>query len=173
MTRRIRLTLVCVACVAGSLTWWGVSASTGTEPETEAAGTCPKTVELQPVADEEEDLDSKVATFMRKKLTASQMVLEGLVTEDYDMIEKGAKSMEAMSRASDWQMIKGPIYKQFSSEFRKTSEDLAKAAKDENVDAAGLAYMRLTMGCITCHNFVRSTMMADAPAGPGFALHAK
>lgn len=156
-----------LAAVAGALVVPAVWGESESEPIVRPGAAA------QPIAAEDEkddDFDSKVAKFMRKKLDASQLVLEGLVTEDFEMIAKGAKSMEAMSRASDWQMIKGPIYKQFSSEFRKTCEDLVGAAEEENVDAAGLAYMRLTMGCITCHNFVRTTMMADTPVnGDGHA----
>lgn len=126
----------------------------------------------KPVAEPERDdeFDSKVARFMRAKLDASTQVLEGLVTEDFTMIEKGARTMEAMSRASEWQMIKGPVYIQFSNEFRKICEDLEDDAKEKNVDAAGLDYMRLTMGCISCHNFVRKTMMADHGRAPSFDL---
>lgn len=120
----------------------------------------PRRIELD--ADDDDDREKRVADFMRRKLAASGDVLEGLVTEDFDMIEKGAKTMAKMSQASDWKMLKGPMYVQFSNEFRKICDDLGEAADQENVDAAGLAYMRLTMGCITCHNYVRKTMMADA-----------
>lgn len=103
---------------------------------------------------------------MRRKLSASGDVVEGLVTEDFEMIEKGAKAMAKMSRASDWQMIDEPAYTGFSNQFRKACDDLVEAADRENLDGAGFAYMRVTMHCIVCHKYVRKTMGKSIPAAP-------
>lgn len=122
-------------------------------------------------AKDAEDPSSKVGEFMRKKLEASQEVLEGLMTDDFKMISSGAKTMETMSHASDWQVVEGPVYKLMSADFRKTCEELADAAKQENIDRSSLAYLRLTMNCISCHSFVRRTMVAEQ-GNPADALRA-
>lgn len=135
----------------------------GETPPKNAATASPTTPVAADGAQKEKDEDagSKVSEFMRKKLSASQEVLEGLMTDDFALIASGAKTMEAMSHASDWQVLEGPVYKLMSSDFRKTCEELADAAKKENIDRASLAYMRLTMNCISCHGFVRRTMVAE------------
>lgn len=111
---------------------------------------------------------SKVSKFMRAKLEASQNVLDGLVTEDFTKIEKGAEKMVLMSKAADWQVIQGPTYAQYSSEFRRSSERLAKQAKDKKLDSAALSYMHVTMTCISCHKYVKNAKVARGePLSPG------
>jgi len=98
--------------------------------------------------------------FMRDKLELSQRVLEGIATEDYDLIiAKGAK-LSAMSRDSSWQMFENPDYDQQSAIFRRHVNSLVKAAKDKNLDAATLAYVRMTMSCVDCHKLVRGKLVA-------------
>ena len=53
--------------------------------------------------------------------------------------------------------------------FRRQANALTKAAQEKNLDAATLAYVRLTMSCVDCHKFVRGKIIANA-AGDNFAL---
>lgn len=111
---------------------------------------------------------SGISRFMRAKLDSSQQVLEGLVTEDYKLIEQGAQQMQLMSKAAEWQIIPGPVYAQYSTEFQRSAEQLAKHAKDKNIDAAGLSYMQLTMNCVSCHRYIRGAKIAQGePVPPG------
>lgn len=96
-----------------------------------------------------------VKRFMRAKLEASQTVLEGLVTENFDQVITGAEKMNVMSKAAEWQVVKGPIYNQHSAEFQRASQRLIKQAKEKNLEGATLAYLQLTMNCVTCHKYVR------------------
>lgn len=117
--------------------------------------------------------DPKVTEFMREKLTASQGVLEGLVTEDFGKIEKGAQKMLVMSKAASWQVFHTPTYAQYSAEFQRTTERLAKMAKKKQLDSAALQYMHVTMTCINCHKYVHKERVAQGmPLSPGlkFAL---
>lgn len=95
--------------------------------------------------------------FMRAKLADSQKVLEGITTENFKLIEEGADHMAVMSRAQQWSVIPGPEYLQHSNEFRRCCEDLKKRAEKRNLDACALSHLQLTMSCINCHKFVRST----------------
>lgn len=118
--------------------------------------------------------EKAVSKFMRAKLSSSQKILEGLVTEDYGMIEKGAQELVLMSKASDWQVIEGPVYSQYSSEFRRSAEQLIKTAQEKNTDGAALSYMHVTMSCVNCHKFVRSTQVAAGEAvSPGLQVALK
>ncbi len=105
--------------------------------------------------------ENPVAPFMRAKLTASQKVLEGLVTESAEKVKKGAEEMFVMSNAAEWKVIQGPVYSQYSAEFRRTTEQLIDSAKKGNIDAAALSYMQLTMNCIGCHKYVKETSVVQ------------
>jgi hypothetical protein len=109
---------------------------------------------------------SKVSRFMRALLSNSQSVLEGIVTEDFDLVSKGAKKMILMSKAAEWHVIQGPVYTQYSAEFRRNAEELVKAAKAKNIDGVGLRYMSLTMSCISCNKFVHGTKIAQGQPVP-------
>jgi len=98
--------------------------------------------------------------FMREKLELSQRVLEGLAIEDYDLIiAKGAR-LSAMSKEVDWRVFENPDYDQQSVTFRRHVDSLVRAAREKNLDAATLAYVRVTMSCVDCHKLVRGKLVA-------------
>jgi hypothetical protein len=97
----------------------------------------------------------KVAVFMRAKLLHSQNVLEGLTTEDYDLIEKGAQDLALASLDSNWQVLQTEDYVRQSAEFRRACGTLRDAAKSKNLDGATLAWMDVTLKCVQCHKYVR------------------
>lgn len=97
----------------------------------------------------------KVAGFMRAKLAHSQNVLEGLTTEDYDLIEKGAQELALASLDSNWQVLQTEDYARQSAEFRRACGSLRDAAKAKNLDGAALAWMDVTLKCVQCHKYVR------------------
>jgi cytochrome c556 len=131
-----------------------------------ALGVCATSLPSVQAKQQAED-ENKVSKFMREKLASSQNILEGLVTEDFDKIAQGAEKLELMSKATEWQVIQGPVYAQHSSEFRRAVSRLGKMAEDKNIDGAGLTYMHVTMTCINCHKFVRSTQIAQGDPIPG------
>ena len=93
--------------------------------------------------------------FMKVKLTQAQAVLEGLTVEDFDQIEKNAAAMFLLTKAEQWNASKDPQFIQHSKEFERVTTQLAKYAKDKNLDGASLMYVQLTLNCIECHRFVR------------------
>jgi hypothetical protein len=110
--------------------------------------------------------DKPVNRFMQQKLTHAQEVLEGLVTEDFDQIEKAAADMHTLSQAAEWQVLRTPTYDLFSKEFQTACTQLEKAAKEENLDGASLAWIRVTMTCLSCHKHVRNAKVAQLPLVP-------
>src|SRR5438270_12661622 len=74
---------------------------------------------------------NKVRDFMRAKLSNSQKVLEGLTTEDYDMIAKNSQAMSLLSQATNWQVLQTPDYLQQSQEFRRSADALTEAEKKQ------------------------------------------
>jgi len=93
--------------------------------------------------------------FMRKKLAASSQVLEGLCTDDLNLVAEGARKLNEISKAEQWQVSNDVLYKQFSNDFQQITKDLVKAAEDDKVDRATLKWLDATVSCLDCHRFVR------------------
>jgi hypothetical protein len=100
------------------------------------------------------------AEFMREKLNFSKDVLEGLALEQYSTIERGAKALKKLSEAAEWEVPTIPNasdYVMMTTDFQRHADELVKQAKAKNIDAATLAYVKLTMSCVQCHKFIRET----------------
>ena len=111
--------------------------------------------------------------FMREKLGHSQKALEALALEDFNTLAQQSKKLSAMTQEATWEVFQNPDYAQHSATFRRHANALTKAAQDKNLDAATLAYVRLTMSCVDCHKFVRGKIIASAEAERNLALAAK
>ncbi len=101
------------------------------------------------------------AESMRMKLEHSNKILEGLTLEDYPTIVKSAQDLKKLSEAAEWEVPTIPNageYVAFTSEFQRLTDELAKKAKEKNIDGGTLAYLRLTMNCVNCHKYVRSVI---------------
>ncbi len=98
--------------------------------------------------------------FMRAKLSHSQKVLEGLTTENYELIAKNSQAMSLLSLETNWQVLQTTEYLDRSKEFRRIADAVTKAANKKNLDGAVLAYVQLTMSCIECHKYVRGVRLA-------------
>lgn len=101
-----------------------------------------------------------LSEFMRKKLEASNQILEGLVMENADLVKKGAHTLTEMSSAEKWRVSTDVIYKQFSEEFQRTAKKLEEAAEKGNFDDVALKWIDATMSCVDCHKFVRGMRIA-------------
>ena len=110
---------------------------------------------------EEPKSDKDKVGLMRKKLEYSQKVLEGITTQDFKMILANAEELIAISKETEWKVVKTTKYEVHSNDFRREAEDLIKAAKEKNVDAAALAYVDLTLTCVKCHKHVREERMTS------------
>ena len=104
-----------------------------------------------------------LSKFMRAKLKASTQVLEGLCTQDYSLVLKGAKTLETMSAAEKWRVSNDAMYRQYSAEFRRTVGDLRKAADQKKLDSAVLAWTKTTLSCIECHRALKTILISDQP----------
>ena len=120
-------------------------------------------------ADQKQFVEAKVKPtkqelrdFMRKKLAASNQILEGLALEDTDLIKEGANTLAEMSAAESWRVSQDAMYRQFSDEFSRSAKKLVEAANEKNIDRAALRWMDATLGCIECHRFVRNELVVKA-----------
>ena len=97
-----------------------------------------------------------VDALMQRKLTSSQALLKGLAMEDYELIQREAGRLQLLSMDVGWNILQTADYGRLSAEFRTAAKQISQAGEDENLDAAGLGYFKLTMTCIDCHRHVRS-----------------
>ncbi len=102
----------------------------------------------------------EVKAFMRAKLEHSKNVLEGLATENFELIAKDSQQLTLLSLDAGWQVLQSEEYTRLSLAFRKSSQTLTEAAKQKNLDGATLAFVDLTLKCVECHKHVRSVEMA-------------
>jgi hypothetical protein len=108
--------------------------------------------------------DLPLKDYMRKKLAASNQILEGLCTEDSALVLEGARALKEMSTSERWRVHNDTMYRQFSGEFREITQQLVEAAQANNKDRAALKWMDATMSCIDCHRYVRGIRLASADA---------
>jgi cytochrome c556 len=101
--------------------------------------------------------DEKLSELMQRKLAASQKLLEGIALNDFDRIGKQADELIAVSKQTEWRVLKTPQFELYSNDFRRVADNLAKNAQDKNLDGAALNYVELTLTCVKCHKHVRET----------------
>lgn len=118
-----------IAVMAGSVVW--VSTASGKDPQT-------------------------LAAFMRKKLDASSKVLEGLTTEDAELITAGADTLLDMSKSEIWNVLTDEDYREFNRDFRRSVKQLKEAAEKDNFDNATLQWIDSVKACVECHKYVRA-----------------
>lgn len=101
--------------------------------------------------------ESGVKEAMRKKVAYSQQVLVGITLEDYGLIANNAEKLVELSNKTNWYSRQVPEYELFLNEFRRNAEQLMEAGKRKNLDAASLAYVQMTLSCVSCHKCIRQS----------------
>jgi hypothetical protein len=108
--------------------------------------------------------------FMRAKLVGSQSVLNGLVTENFELIHRGAQDMKKMSEAVQWPRAEDKVYEHYSAAFRMQCDKLMQQAEKKNLEGAHFTYLNMTTTCIDCHDYVRGAFRVERdqkdPQGP-------
>ena len=104
-------------------------------------------------------LDPETA-LMRRKLVASQKVLEAIALNEPERVVKYAEELVEISHKVEWRVLKTPIYEAYSTEFRDAARSMVRNAGKKNLDAATLDYVNLTLTCVKCHKHVREKRMA-------------
>lgn len=130
-----------------------------------AQETSPKDA-AEPVAAKPKDTPRpQLEEFMQQKLDASSRILEGLLLEDYEQIEKAGKQLREMSNAEKWRVSTDMMYRNHSADFQRSVDKLIHAAgKGESMDRIALAWFDTTLSCIECHRWVRNVLIADSDA---------
>ena len=104
------------------------------------------------------------AVLMEKKLTSAQEALAGLARRNFPEIEKQAQMLNLLSHEAAWNVIQTEEYLRLSDSFRSTTKQLERAARDQEADAVGLAYIKLTISCMDCHRYADEQQAARTAA---------
>ena len=146
---------VAVALAAVGLMW----VQSGVQTSIEAVA---QQTEQVPAA--KRDKSPELYAFMRVKLGWMDLIMEGLLVDDFKKVERGAQKLREMSEAEKWRVSNDLMYRNHSEDFQKRIDKLIKTAQDgESLDRATLAWFDATMSCIECHRWVRTMLIADAP----------
>lgn len=109
----------------------------------------------------------QAALFMQAKLSNAQLVLQGLVSEDFQAIASGARQMKKIAQAAHWPTTIDEVYQHHSFEFRRQCDKLIKLADEQNLRAAHYTYLHMSTTCIDCHDYVRPRFRVERqPQGP-------
>ena len=92
--------------------------------------------------------------WMKKKLEYAEKILSGLATEDFEAIDKTARSMSKLSVLENWTRKSEPYRTQLKI-FGYANDELIRMADDKNLDGCAVAYVQLTLSCVNCHRVVR------------------
>jgi hypothetical protein len=101
------------------------------------------------------ELPVETRNFMRLKMQHSQQILEGLMLENFNLIERHAQEMSLLSMESQWNVLRTQKYVDQSGDFRHAIQHLIDAAREKKMDATALAFVDVTLKCIQCHRYVR------------------
>ncbi len=105
---------------------------------------------------------------MLAKLASSQAIVAGLVSKDFDQIERGARDMIRICDATGWEGQQDEIYGHHRQELRRQSFKLVQMAQDENLEGSAYVYMHTVSTCINCHQHCRDVLrIAQRPQTQG------
>ena len=162
----IKLSLVCAA-LAGLLMVVVVHSQVSGQGKVQAGQEDKKATAKQPPkdegnADKKDAPDRPLKKFMRQKLDASNLILEGLCTEDLTMVAEGSEVLMTMGREVQWRVSNDILYNRYSKEFVNAVEELQKEAEDNDMNGTSMAWVNVTMKCLKCHEWVRNAVLADS-----------
>ncbi len=111
------------------------------------------------VRDDEPTAETKLldtATIMKLKLQATQGLLSGIATEDFQQVAQAGQQLLQLSSQSNWQVLQTLEYNKRSAAFRKQVAAVIQDAKAKDVERLLASYAKLTRNCVECHQYLRS-----------------
>jgi len=101
--------------------------------------------------------DATTKTLMKAKTGYAHRLLDAVVLEDFDVIQDQAFRLKAIAETADWHTAESPQFARETQSFIRAADRLFQAAKENNGDAAALAYMNVTLSCVHCHRYLKSS----------------
>jgi hypothetical protein len=99
---------------------------------------------------------SKPGSFwMDQKLRLSKEILSGLARADFEALGKNAERIRGLNRVEKF-VRRGPEgYRDLLRQFNMANNALIRAAQEENLEGATLAFNQMTISCVNCHRHLR------------------
>lgn len=104
----------------------------------------------------DKDQDKGPSFWMEQKLKYSQSILNGLATEDYELISKNAMAMKGLNKVEFFVRQRPAGYRTQLKNFQYSIDEVLKHAEDENLAGATLGFTQMTISCVNCHKQLRS-----------------
>jgi hypothetical protein len=98
---------------------------------------------------------------MKSKLQHTQFLIDGLAREDFGLILDHANELKRLGEDSLKRISPNLTYVKYAVEFVNITDELARRAKDQDLNGATLSYIRLTINCVECHKFTRDNRILD------------
>ena len=155
----IAATIACALLMSFDPVWFIRQSSADTDEKSTTAAPPAKD---EGSAGKKDEPEKALAKFMRQKLHASNLILEGLCTEDLQMVSEGSQTLMKMSSEERWRVSNDIMYRRYSNEFVQSVEELQKEAEDNDMDGTSMAWVNVTMKCLKCHEWVRNTVLVDS-----------
>ena len=96
-------------------------------------------------------------SFMAQKRAYSQIVLDGLMSEDYQTIIIAGENMRKMRSDKRWQQRPtNADYNRYSEDFEKSAQAMIDSARRRNLDGCMTSYVKCLQACYDCHKYVRA-----------------
>lgn len=94
--------------------------------------------------------------FMIQKRAYSQIVLDGLMSEDYQTIVLAGENMRRMRADKRWPRMASEEYRRYSEDFENSAQAMVDSARKSNLDGCMTEYMKCLRACYNCHKYVRA-----------------
>jgi hypothetical protein len=94
--------------------------------------------------------------WMSKKLQYSQDMLQGLATDDLELVATRAKQMRRLAKVEGWVRRGKPGYTAQLQAFSFAGAEIERHARAGNLEAAAMGFQQLTISCVSCHSFLRN-----------------
>lgn len=92
---------------------------------------------------------------MANKLHHAQELVRALAVEDFKQLEDSARSLRTICQDTLWKASPNLTYVKHSTEFASATDELARWASANDLNAVTMCYVRVTISCVECHKFVR------------------
>ncbi|MBX3449124.1 MAG: hypothetical protein KF777_06160 [Planctomycetaceae bacterium] len=102
--------------------------------------------------------DKNLSALMLAKTSSTHRVVDGLVSEDFAEIARGARELSRICVATEWSGHDDQVYSHHRTELQRLSAKLEDMAKERNLDGAAYTYMHSLTVCISCHQHCRDVL---------------
>ena len=116
-----------------SLLAGGLSLAMAQEPSATAAPDAVQEVTDAPA-------EQPASFWMDQKLRYSQQILAALARGDFDALESSARDIRSLNRIESFVRRNPPAYRRRLEAFQSANEELVRAARKHNLEAAALAF---------------------------------